>query len=458
MGKYTFRDSFTERDSIYESDDGTIFKKEKELGHGVSARARKFVPGESGSSLPEAEQQKDKQEKAILKPVDPNNVNFKEVTDKYLFFKTIYPEFDVRLFLTQYTYRLVLPLIPGEPYKDIVGSNPDDVIKLFLSAVRAVKNCHNKGYVIVDLKADNICYDKNTGISYLIDGGHAIRTGKHISSLFQVASNQDANFMRNRYHHYAPECWFIRGRKAKTVNPEMDIYSLGKMMASMKCHVGSDEQKRLLSSVNGIIRQCVNYDSAKRPNLDQLENELLGLLSPDMQAQFNHTNEIDNANAHGDQEIQLIFQALDIEMDADKLRDIHNNVDLKNIILLFNAFCEKLQYPENSAQARALKTYKQETIQLILEGEDAFKEKYEQVKEKAINSIGDKWFTQVARLVGNVIMTAFATLSIVGLIAMAVTHEERGGFLLFQGDRKNFGKNFDNVEQPLENDGYLRPK
>ena len=47
-------------------------------------------------------------------------------------------------------------------------------------------------------------------------------------------------------------------------------------------------------------------------------------------------------------------------------------------------------------------------------------------------------FIKLARAVGNLLVLAFATFSIAGVIALALTSGSRGGFLLFKGSKRDF--------------------
>lgn len=187
---------------------------------------------------------------------------------KYEFFKALYPEEEIELIQEEGTYRLVLPLIPGETYKKLGHVDDEEKqINLFLSATNALRDCHNRGYVVVNLKEDNIHYDSEAGKSYLIDGGIAAKERERLHSQFKAENEDYAKWIRRQRPFYAPECFGIEKspRAAKT----MDIYSLGSMM------------KRILKSPSPELLELINLCKAENPNeritLDELEKRLLDI-------------------------------------------------------------------------------------------------------------------------------------------------------------------------------------
>lgn len=465
MGKYTFRDEDewedddaqdagydshdSGYDSGYESDEGTHYVPESTLGKGAYATARKFRAHRQRQSvdvdIANNGLQKLPMEKAVLSPhydILREKLDFKEekeVINKYLFFKTIYPQFDVRLFLTKDNYRLVLPLIPGVSYDNLGKMDLNDEIKLFIATVRAIKDCHEKGFVIVDLTPTNIHYDFNTGKSYLIDGGFATRVHDFIPSEFQLKDAAAVKRQAKSFSHYAPECWSTDGKVL--ARPAMDIYALGQLMTRIISNPLPLEIQQLISA-------CKAADPAQRPTLDEIEKVLLDSLPDDIRETMESNIDLANQSfEHQDKEILNIFQKLEIKIQMDQLQVIHENIDLKNAILVFNALCEQLQYPANSVQARALFTYQKETLELILQGKDALHRKYDSVKEKAISAIEDEFFIKIARAFGNFV----AMITVVGVIAMALTANQRGGFLLFRRERTDTDDKIDHIEESLRN-------
>lgn len=160
---YKFHDDDNFEESCYESEGETLYYPEKNIGSGTYAKARKFQSADGHRSL------------AVLKPKDKDDIDFIEVYNKYKFFKTLYPKQSIELIEREDTYRLVLPYIVGVPYEKLHLTNKRQQIKLFISAIEALKDCHNKGYIVLDLKADNIHYDMSSGKSYLLDGGISVK-------------------------------------------------------------------------------------------------------------------------------------------------------------------------------------------------------------------------------------------------------------------------------------------
>ena len=84
-------------------------------------------------------------------------------------------------------------------------------------------------------------------------------------------------------------------------------------------------------------------------------------------------------------------------------------------------------------EVTALETYMKETIELAFKGKDAFIKGYPAIEDKAAAAMErDHEFMEKVRLIGNIIVTALASISVVGLVAMAATSKQRGGFLLFR--------------------------
>jgi serine/threonine protein kinase len=252
---YKFSQSGYESD--YESEGGTHYYPKKTLGEGTYSKARKFQSRDG------------KKEKAVIAPKNTNDIYFNEVEAKYHFFKAIYPDKEVKLVKERGTYRLVAPLIPGDAYDKLTIISKEQQIKFFLSAVKALKNCHNQGYIVIDLKEDNIHYDKITGESYLIDGGLAVKKNGFVSpDVFKQANEIEVQKNRAQYYYIAPECW---STKEVIADETMDIYSLGNMMARI---IGKAPHPSLVR----ITQLCQDRIITNRPSLSTLEDWLNGLL------------------------------------------------------------------------------------------------------------------------------------------------------------------------------------
>lgn len=245
-------------ESGYESGDGTEYRAHTQIGKGLYARARLF-------------QSKDGQKKKVV--LDPRNAQMLDIAEakaKYDFFRALYGLQSAELYIEEYVrritdYRLVLPLIPGISYLSLRGNDKRQHIKLFFTAIQALRHCHSEGYIVLDLKEDNILYDERTGQSYLIDGGFAVMKGE-VQPRFRMRSEAQAMEYKQNYPHYAPECFSVIPVRA---NESMDIYSLGYMMAYV-CTLAD-------AALEGLFELCQAPDPSLRPTLDQLEEKLLAL-------------------------------------------------------------------------------------------------------------------------------------------------------------------------------------
>lgn len=262
MPQYNYRDE-SGNNSGYESDEGTYYQPQKELGSGTFSRARKFqsITGKT---------------RAVIAPLSTKSADFKEVETKYQFFKALYPDKDVRLFKRGTTYRLIAPLISGERYDHLSITSPEELINIFLSAIEVLINCHNKGCIVVDLKEDNIYYDTSTNKSFLIDGGISVRQGEYVDPIiFKAPTAEAVKAFREKYYHIAPECWSTAVVRAHAA---MDIYSLGNMMARVirKRLSTNPDRHQLLK----ITDSCQRKDISQRPSLDALRETLLIMSLP----------------------------------------------------------------------------------------------------------------------------------------------------------------------------------
>ncbi len=207
--------------------------------------------------------------KVVLEPV--SRPHFKEAINKHQFFKALYPLQAVSLQIFSNakgpsTYRLVLPKITGVPYAYLHLKTKQYQQLIFASCLHALDSLHQKGYVYVDLKEDNIIFNSNTNMSSLIDGGEARKQGEQLSSGTFVQENA-ALVAENRAHpdfvHIAPECWDTVRVPAKT---SMDIYSLGSMLRRLF--------KPIDPQLKPLLDLCLNYEPEKRPTLLYLQDQL----------------------------------------------------------------------------------------------------------------------------------------------------------------------------------------
>lgn len=234
--------------SGYESDGGTEYSPVRPLGQGHYAQARLF---ESDS----------KKAITVLNSAEERG-DLEEARIKHRFFQTVYPDKSSHLFDMGRDYRLVVPYIPYVPYKKLQIDTPELQKTLFYSACQALKDCHDKGMIVLDLKTDSIYYDASTKKSYLIDGGLSAVTGACIDpSAFQKRSQEIVDEYRKEYWHIPPECWSVRPT-AVLATPQMDIHGLGVLMFDLLRNPSSE--------IKALIDSCLEEDPEKRPTLDGL--------------------------------------------------------------------------------------------------------------------------------------------------------------------------------------------
>jgi len=250
MPRYKTRTSTGE--SEYESDEETVYLPIKPLGKGYYAQARLF---------------KSDSEKAVvvLNPVTiPGDIG--EAKIKHRFFQTCYPDKKSHLFMIDQDYRLVVPYISSVPYKEIKIDTAEFQKIIFLSAIQALKECHDKGIIVIDLKSDNIYYDSTTQKSHLVDGGLSALTGEPIDSeAFQKSNENTMAFHRKKYRHIPPECWTVAPASARAT-PEMDVYSVGRLMHDLLVHPAPE--------IQSLIDSCLEEASNARPSLEALRVSL----------------------------------------------------------------------------------------------------------------------------------------------------------------------------------------
>ncbi|MDX2345338.1 MAG: hypothetical protein QNK11_00490 [Legionella sp.] len=252
-------------DSGYESDNGTYYQSRGDLGKGKFAKARRFVP---------VGQEESNKDRVVLSPSSARNyICYSEVFTKYAFFKKMYPDSYVKLIRADDTYRLILPYIPGKTYQELMFRDENKILKLFYSAIQALQKAHAKKIVFLDLKEDNIKFDAVTGISYLIDGGSAVKLGECMLSPFFLCENEEA-VQRNRnnknYTQLAPECWSTSRENRAT--EKMDIYSLASMFKQKFSHSAP--------SLMPLLDSCLDRSPENRPSLGALNTQTIELMNP----------------------------------------------------------------------------------------------------------------------------------------------------------------------------------
>lgn len=412
MPAYKFAQN-NDDDSEYESDGETVYTPEKKLGTGNYATARRFQSSANKNKL------------VVLKPVDSQKQHLNEAKRKYHFFKTLYPESQVELISNEAktTYRLILPEIPGQSYQSLPLSSEEELIHLFLAASDALLECHMKNIVLIDLKEDNIYYDKNTQKAYLIDGGFSEKIYTPINpEIFRKSSEQAVSYNQRKYIHIAPECWSTGEVYAA---PAMDIFSLGTMMSRLGEKIIPSED------LSELIKTCGHKSPLRRPDLPILKNKLQTIL----------------------QERKIFVSHLHHEgiyFNQNELGFIFANKRLKETILLFIQECNKLNFGKDESVKSALALYKINCLKLAATGKDSFQKNYPAIARETLKTIDNNSFKKFLRWAGNIFLTTLATVTVVGLVAMILTSKNRGGFLFFQDPEQKLKRCAAHLEDGLK--------
>jgi serine/threonine protein kinase len=332
MGKYT--KSQNEVDSEYESDGGTKYSATEKLGKGTSARVRKLTSKDNNN----------KNYRVVLDPINPLKIDSHEMKNKFKFFYTMYEKAEIFKWSQKTTnklvnYRMILPYIPGKIYNKVNMDDSQNQWSIFKSAVKAIRVCHEKKRIIIDIKEDNVHFDEETGISYFIDGGMSTEIDQSIPKLFKQENENKVIQKRTKYPYLAPECWSTNEVEA---TEEMDVYSFFYMFYTL---LKSKKDKDPI-----IVWLCIlgcQDDPSIRPHFD------------------------------------------DIDM-------LLNNEKLQQVLLdLIKEYETKLSKFENeNQQIETLKMFVLRTIWLAIKGKDEFEEQYDETKTivtKVDNEIGAKY-------------------------------------------------------------------
>ena len=160
------------------------------------------------------------------------------------------------------------------------GIDPDDVTKLFATALAGVEAAHMKGVYHRDLKPENLLYDVKSGALVVADFGIAHFTPDTLKA--HVNTQRDA-WVANR-NYAAPE----QRRKGGEVDHRADIYALGLILNEMfsgELPVTSDY--KLIGDVapryahlDKIVRTMLSRTPADRPTIAAILNALDQKKSP----------------------------------------------------------------------------------------------------------------------------------------------------------------------------------
>ena len=216
---------------------------------------------------------------AVLSPRKSNLTHYRDFRTKLHFFTALYPTASVKMIiqsdedtdenLKDPDFRLILPLIPGEPHRCYQPLCAEEQIRILISAIHAIKRCHQVGYVVVDFKHNNILYDEISTLSNLIDGGLATKVGEELPDTLVCDSRTSIKEHKKTYWHIAPECWGLSGSQ-KVAATSMDIYSFGVIFRKLIFY-----NSELAPGLKVLFSQCEAINPADRPTLDVLEERLL---------------------------------------------------------------------------------------------------------------------------------------------------------------------------------------
>ena len=140
---------------------------------------------------------------------------------------------------------------------------PVEHLVIALSAVRALMSAHKQGYVVLDLKYDNIFFDAQTEKSTLIDGGISAQIGTVANKAYVCNSEEEVKTYRAKYHQFPPEFWSTEEVYA---HPSMDVYGLGSLLSSVF--------NKTMCPLDQIIEECLSNEAQSRPSLMKIEEEL----------------------------------------------------------------------------------------------------------------------------------------------------------------------------------------
>jgi hypothetical protein len=141
-----------------------------------------------------------------------------------------------------------------------------------------------------------------------------------------------------------------------------------------------------------------------------------------------------------------------INVDKQGQNYLRKNIYLQDALMKLLDGCQGLSI-RNAEQQKTLEEYKRDTILLALKGEVQFKTEYSRIVNRAAAIIKEGWFMSFAQTIGNLIVLAFATLTVVGVIAMASTAKQRGGFLFFRGNGEKLATISDELSDDLQKVG-----
>lgn len=266
MGKPQYKCHYGEQVSEYEDADGSTFTPGSVLGAGKYAQARELTLQRVKTRR--FRRRRSPMAAVVLSPV--GRLDIAEAQKKLAFFRDLYPTYPSEFFSYTYpsNYRLVLPKIPGIPVKQhTLSPAPLEQINFFLSLVQSLKICHAKKWVCIDYSENNVLYDATTGMTYLIDGGQALKVDQALPGFFSLSVASD-------HPSYDPECFKV----GSTAQTSMDVYSLGSTLQYLFMRPGEDKETYPSvvpdPAVEVLYLECLKDTPASRPTLENLEARL----------------------------------------------------------------------------------------------------------------------------------------------------------------------------------------
>lgn len=132
-----------------------------------------------------------------------------------------------------------------------------DVDKILRQVLVGLKRLHDKGYVHMDIKSDNILV--KDGNAYVADFGVSVKVGS-----VRPLSSQPSS----KYVHCGPEM-FVDGAVGPTfvAQPSFDVWSFGHLVRTCNKFVYSSHREEIAS-------MCMKRDPSQRPSIETLVSSL----------------------------------------------------------------------------------------------------------------------------------------------------------------------------------------
>ncbi len=56
---------------------------------------------------------------------------------------------------------------------------------IYLAAIKAIRRCHEKGYICVDLNLGNLVYNEENDLAHVLDGGLSAKVNEPLPDFFK---------------------------------------------------------------------------------------------------------------------------------------------------------------------------------------------------------------------------------------------------------------------------------